>query len=86
MMVFRLHSTANITLVDKLSNLTFHTSLPESFLEIMIHIGAAWMDGKEEIMWFIHYDFSHITHGYHKPVLKEQGVFVIDVISLVLGN
>src|SRR6187399_1243022 len=37
-------------------------------------------------MCFVHYELPEITLGNHNPVLKEQGVFLINAIALVLGS
>src|SRR4051812_32692939 len=86
MFLFLLHSATNITSVDKLRNLTLHAGPLESLLEVLIHVGTAWMDGKKGIMRFIQDSFSEITLWNHRTVLKEQSALVVNTNALILGN
>jgi hypothetical protein len=62
------------------SSLTFHTGPPKLFLQIMIHLCAAWVDGIFGSVSFIKYLFAQtMVLWNHQTILELESAFLIHV-------
>jgi hypothetical protein len=72
-----LDTLASVTDSHVLRNGTLHSIPPESFLEVIIHLRAAWMNGIRCIMSLTQDQLPEIPHIWHTyPALVPQGTLI----------
>ena len=57
-LVFCFHSSADITFIHELSNLSLHSSPPIPLLDVMVHLRTSSMNGYKGVVCLIHNDYS----------------------------
>ena len=73
-LVFRFHSSTDITFIHELGNFSLHSSPPIRLLEVMVHLRTSRMNGKERIVSLVHDHFTKVTFGYNNTILEEESV------------
>src|SRR6185436_4260352 len=82
-----LDTLTGVTNSHVLCHRTLHPMPPETFLQIIVHLRAAWMNRVSCIMGLTQNQLSEILHIWHTdPVLVPQGTLIIlsEVWSLAL--